>query len=466
MTMRQFYELVRQAFQYGPFLFALLFNLVITRWAHKVYTKACKRENPPASNREKNTSRLYFWVIAGFGMGLVVVSVIWWFQHQPFTHVFKGVIQNLNSYEKITSQELYFRRHPHERLSPELPEYYDAHFAATQDKPFAANQTFIFRYWKEGVDWENRAKRQTEPEDLSLNYCTEAKPKFKIKFHKESGTRICQKISATQKHSSLFVSPAHAQPQVEPSESKGLTKDSRPSLELPILHISISPMIIPTLQNERTDIPTKIATLDELNTLSDEELKEYIEASTSKEPMILTLSDLSRHTDDELAYKAWKIMERFDWHSIVVNRLLSSDTKTQREAETILFRTEKDIAEEVLHKASSEIETAQLNELQEEIRSAQRTRVLIPTGSWQGDRYYVKAEWDPTQGTVVTRLTELFNTELLTDRTLEEEVRLMEGRTERYVYWYSKEWALWIAEKIEQCGARASFIGFPTSTSE
>ncbi len=454
MTMTQFSQVVRQLWQYGPFAFAVVY-LVLIRWAYKTYTNACKRRDPPASDREKNTCRLYFLGTAMFGGTLVVVSVIWWLVCQPFPHVFEGVIENLCDYDKVASEYVYFSRRLHERYSPDDPESYDAHFAVIQDKPFTPNEPFSILYWTRGMDWENREEKRTTREILDLYYCTEAKPRFYIDFDEESEKHIlCQKkTSATQKHSSLFVSLAHAQPQVEPS------------LELPILHATINPTIIRILQNERTDIPTKIATLDELNTLSHEELKEYVEASTSKEPVILTLLDLSRHTDKELAYKARKIIERFDWHSIVVNRLLSDDIEIQEEAEAILSRIENDRAEAILRRASSQMETAQLNELRQEIRFGQRTRVLIPTGSWQGDRYYVKVEWDATQETVVTCLTELFNKELRTDRTPEEEERLMEGRTERYLYWYSKEWALGIAEKVEQCGARANYVAFPTSTS-
>lgn len=463
--MKYFSELAPKAFQYGPFLFALVY-LVIARWACNAYTNACKRKDPPASDREKNTYRLYFLGTAGFGGTLVVVSIIWWCLHQPFIHVFKGVIKDLSEYEKITSGDLYFNRVFHEPTSPEDLQYYDAHFVATQERPFTASQVFTLRYRKKGVDWENCVENTTSPETLDLYYCTEAAPRFKIRFDEKLGMSACRKISATPKSSSLLVNVAHAQRHVEPSGPKGLIHNSTSSLKLPTSHKSINPKIIDLLQKERTDIPTKIAILDELNTLSHEELKEYIEASTSKEPMILTLLDLGRHTDEELAYKTRRIMEQVDWNTILVNRLLSADIEIRKEAETMLFRMEGHRAEAILRKASNKMERARLRNLQEEIRSGQRTRVLIPTGSSQGDRYYVEAEWDPREETLVASLTELFNRELITDRTLEEEARLMMGRTERYVYWYSKEWALGIAEEIEQCGARTNFIGFTTSTSK
>ena len=72
----------------------------------------------------------------------------------------------------------------------------------------------------------------------------------------------------------------------------------------------------------------------------------------------------------------------------------------------------------------------------------------------------MRARWEPTDTAVVDCLTELFHRELRHDRTLEDEKVIMTGRKERIVWWYSKEWALWIAEQIKECGGTAGFIGF------
>jgi hypothetical protein len=40
---------------------------------------------------------------------------------------------------------------------------------------------------------------------------------------------------------------------------------------------------------------------------------------------------------------------------------------------------------------------------------------------------------------------------------LQDEQKLMAGRSERLVLWYAKEWAPSIAGKIDACGAKASF---------
>ena len=57
-------KLTNLAFQFGPFLFALLFSLIITRWAHKIYREANQRKAP---DEERETYRFYFIGTAIFG---------------------------------------------------------------------------------------------------------------------------------------------------------------------------------------------------------------------------------------------------------------------------------------------------------------------------------------------------------------------------------------------------------------
>jgi hypothetical protein len=91
------------------------------------------------------------------------------------------------------------------------------------------------------------------------------------------------------------------------------------------------------------------------------------------------------------------------------------------------------------------------------VRSGEKQQILAPVGSEGGDRYYVKANWDPKDQKTAGCLTELFNKELISSRTLLEEQQMMSGRSERLVYWYTKDWALSMAEKIKACGGNASF---------
>jgi hypothetical protein len=83
---------------------------------------------------------------------------------------------------------------------------------------------------------------------------------------------------------------------------------------------------------------------------------------------------------------------------------------------------------------------------------------LKPTAASDGDRYYVKATWKPEDPETVSCLTKLFNSELYTKRTLSEEAALMQRKSQRFVYWYSKDWAIDISTEIKKCGGQAEFV--------
>lgn len=229
--------------------------------------------------------------------------------------------------------------------------------------------------------------------------------------------------------------------------------------------------LIDLLQDERTATETKIQVLDEVLGLDTANFKKYVEYPTRKEPMFLTILDLSRHTNRRLASKALEIANKSYFNDIVAQQLLSDEEEISKQAHKVLAsRIDSLKVLEILREAREILDNRPNNEktkirrkldkLKEEIDSTGGTRVLVPTESSQGDRYYVKAEWSPRERKVVDCLTELFNRALITELTLKDEERLMKGRSNRHVYWYSKDWALWIADEIERCGGRASFVGF------
>ncbi|MBN1638140.1 MAG: hypothetical protein JW866_04180 [Ignavibacteriales bacterium] len=439
--MKHISQLTNLAFQFGPFLFALLFTLYISRWGYKNYNQANLRCDPPASEKEINTYRLYFLGTAIFGFILVIISIIWWFNIQVSYHVFAGKIVNLREYEEITSNDLYFKSILVTKLEENLPQIRDEHFLFIQNEPFDNNQKFKIYY----------SKGQGKVEEFSINYSSQILVEYCVDWDENSGNNILRCLTSPQ--SSLFFKSAYAQEFKVKSdyESFSSTEDR------------IDKYLVQLLQEERTDIGQKIEALDKLSSLEDSQLKYYIEKSIYKEPMTLTLLDLSRHTDKELAYKAKKIInDRFKIDDYLVHLLLS-DSKNREEAIEILFRIEKDRALQILNNIPIKMRNSWFNDLKKEIEFGEKAKILIPTGSSKGDRYYVQAKWDPKNSKVVECLTELFFRELIHNRTYEEEIKLMKGengqRSERWVYWYSKEWALYIAQKIENCGGKAYFVG-------
>jgi hypothetical protein len=100
MALQDYSNLSGIALQYGPFFFALLFVLGVTRWAYGAF-----RENNAAnaSPRAFNTVRLVFLCSFFFGLVLVAVSVTWWLRSRPVIYVFRGEIVDLRDYEKLAS---------------------------------------------------------------------------------------------------------------------------------------------------------------------------------------------------------------------------------------------------------------------------------------------------------------------------------------------------------------------------
>lgn len=107
--------LVRLAFEFGPFLFAILFMMVITRMAQKFYERVRTRTTPQPSPEERTAYRTFFVSSFVFGMLLVALSVGWWFySHLSDEHNYEIVIVDLPhgghlssiQYDRVYRQEI------------------------------------------------------------------------------------------------------------------------------------------------------------------------------------------------------------------------------------------------------------------------------------------------------------------------------------------------------------------------
>lgn len=445
--------------QYGPFFFAILFLMVITRWAYKIYRRANLRTDPPASAKEKSTYRYYFIATASFGMLLVIAAVTWWWINQPSIYVFRGEIVDLKDHQEIDSFDFYLKEETRTIEAERMGEDEDLifkkkYFIHIQNEPIPENTIFMFIY-----SMNNQPQKP-----IYLEYKPDSIGKYEIEYDSLKHRNVLRYIgpiadaAAQSDGASFLFSTAYAQP-APPIKQK---ESPYQKMKLQYVDFDRSPEnLVHLLQDERTDVGRKIEVLDIINNMDDEQFREFMEMSTTKEPMTLTILELGRHTDKELAYKARRIMNnRVDFHNDLTGKLLSDDPAAREAATSFLFRIEPPQAEEILNSIPEQEQTPLIVELKEKIIAGDRSRVLIPTGSKRGDRYYVRANWDPNERNVVDCLTRLFNRELITERTLEEEMEIMSGREERLVYWYSKEWALRMAGEIIKCGGTANFVGF------
>ncbi len=138
-------ELTRLAGDYAPFFFAVLFLTLITRAAHGYYSKACTRTDPPANEIEQKTYRLYFLVVTGSSIILVMLAIIWFaFNQMRGPHTFQIAITELEGTTKVESG--FFSKIT---LRPRLDatSISDVYLLIVQEQPFMTGAKFPITVW-------------------------------------------------------------------------------------------------------------------------------------------------------------------------------------------------------------------------------------------------------------------------------------------------------------------------------
>ncbi len=477
---------VQLAVRYGPFFFSILFLAVVVRWAHKTYHQVTTRQNPPASKQEIETYQWTFIVSSLIGVALVFVSVAWWLKHPPGIYVFRAQILNLKSYESLDSgasgPDTYFRPVPRSVFPGDETPLRNMRFIAVQlDAPFKPGQMIPVDFCK------GQGKRVT----FQIEYTdADSEPSFVVEWNEEKQQNELKRVQADPRVRdawlplSLLISSAYAEHppgplapgqmiesgkwsgQAVPPSKIPMTTFENPATASPATVNSEESRIearmrctrlVDVLQNPLSEVGSKIASIEDLGRFDEATFRECATSRTDGEPTLVTLLDLTRHSDAELASKARRVLARFDVDSYLVQKLKSQNAAAVKEAELVLLRLDKKNAERVLKDAGSDQIAAQ-KPLLKEVASNGNARIVRPSGSSKGDQYFVKATWDPQRTDVVTCLTGLFNRELANSRTPQQEAALMAGRKDRVVYWYDKQWAIGMATKIESCGGQAQFV--------
>ena len=222
---------------------------------------------------------------------------------------------------------------------------------------------------------------------------------------------------------------------------------------------------LPDLENllsETSGAGTKIEVLDRMLAMGGDLEKLLVEGVANDLPVPLALQDLRRHPDPAIQNFSTRLLSGLNLEAILVQGLVQAKSFPKNTA--FLLRTvDPEARERILNEAAR-----RLKELRRETQAADCARTrrelagvprrdLIPTPTVQGDRYYVRATWDSSGPKAKACLTGLFNRSLTSDRSLAQEAELM-TRGYRLVYWYSRQWALWMASEIEKCGGKAEFV--------
>ncbi len=439
-------ELSKLAFQYGPFFFSVLFSLFIPKTIHGHIAKA---KDP----REKKVYIRIYQLAFAFGIALVVASVGWWFVRFPYTYVFAGKFCNLDDYVMLNSDSLFFKP-VNLPFAGEEDLVKNVEFMIMQNNPFRKGQQFSLYLKKEGG----------EKKRLSFPFESEEDTEFEIKYIESKNDYEIASLSPKEdaqlrKPESLSPHPflgafLYAE-ELEPISAAMAGPEPYFSPQAQNFQ-----QYIKLLQEEGTAVGLKIRVLHGLKSLSDDAFKELIETHTPKEPVVLTLLDLSRHSDRELAYAADVLLKRLDVAGYLITKLLAADKNSREEAETILFRIEKDLADKVFLAIPQTNKTPWIQNLQNEVVSGKKSRVLYPTGSNAGDRYYIFVEWTGKQ--VPECLAQKFAKEILFT-SAEKELAALRNQSSRWVYAENKENALRLAGEILDCGAKAQFASIKST---
>jgi hypothetical protein len=142
-----FEAITRLAEQFGPFLFAILFILVVTRTARGYYVSCMTRKEPPPSKEEQKTYRLYFLCSVWVGIVVMALSIGWWVYAQAKgNHVYQVAVVDLGPDELVLS-DYYFKTSQRPSI-PGANSGHDTYFLIVQDQPFKVGETFEFDYFK------------------------------------------------------------------------------------------------------------------------------------------------------------------------------------------------------------------------------------------------------------------------------------------------------------------------------
>ena len=220
----------------------------------------------------------------------------------------------------------------------------------------------------------------------------------------------------------------------------------------------LSDRFVELFQAERVKGEDKILFMDDMLQFPQDCLQNLLAQKTEKELILLTVYDLTRHTDLKVAEKAKDLARQFDAGYWIAEAIASDDPDRRAQIISFLLRIEPESMRDLLNTA--ELTQEGQSALQAELNAGTR-RVLFPTGSADGERYHVQASWDPQSEEQVNCLSRLFHQSLLANRSVEEEKQILMARAEspaRSSYWYSKQWALNMAQAIESCGAQSAFI--------
>jgi hypothetical protein len=446
--------------KFGPFFFSVFFLTTILIWAENRYRKLTSR-NPGPTYQEK---LLYGTVFLGsfvVGVVLVFISVSWWKHYEQSSHVYRGVFKGLHGYESLDSdagQGIFFHDEllrPNGPLGPDTDLIHNAHFVVIRNSSFTDCEKFAVDLSKgsggarESLDVEYRLGDELSVQEPTFAIEWDAKQLKNVLKRTYPLKDPCAIATAVSLSTTVYADSQRAS-QMKQSRAPFTTSASAPNLNSALL------ADVNTLQDTRSSVGSKLQAMRDFAGQPREAKDSAVSLSTSVEPVLVTFLDLTRHSDKELEYWAISVLQGFDSDRFVLG-LFESDGAKQSEGIACILHMEEPQAERVLARLKSAKSSA-FKLVSAKTHNPDNFLRLRPTGSPQGDRYYVQAKWNPENRNASECLTSLFNKELISNRSIQQEAVVMKGRSERLVFWYTKDWAIQIAGQTRACGGNAAYV--------
>jgi hypothetical protein len=175
-------SLVDLFFRFGPFFLALFLSLVLLTKARAWYNEAVVRQNPPATEEEKETYRFYF--LGSLAASAVVFSmalVVWWLLNMKPDHTYQIAVLDIPQNVNLDSRYFYrdsFRQTPAGGMAR------DKYFLIDQPAPFRPHQRFLFDYYAQPQSGGAVLAKGAIPIQLSVEYRGKSSDSFRVEMQK------------------------------------------------------------------------------------------------------------------------------------------------------------------------------------------------------------------------------------------------------------------------------------------
>jgi hypothetical protein len=108
------------------------------------------------------------------------------------------------------------------------------------------------------------------------------------------------------------------------------------------------------LQDPTADIGERSLVIQRLQSSDREQIAKLLDGTAPNEngdPLVLTILDLTRHSDRQLAFRAKALLAKLNVNQYIADRLTSSDSKTRILASRVLYRVDTETARQIIESA-------------------------------------------------------------------------------------------------------------------